>query len=316
MLLFSTSGSPAVVPWSFSAPGEVPVSHHGLLKGSRAGLGVQRFLPWLLWEQTFSAPSSFWLCLVIDCQQRNGVESSCAAFVSPNPSFLLLHSYSWALSSSTSCKNLLAITNSLFLSPIDRDEFIPSIASCHLVNILLLFSMFLSYLWIYFPQIFVSFSFLALSWHSCHLTFLLWCIFFSLFSCSAVCEMHWTVELPRSIKQWGRDKSIELQECTLSSVCCLRQNSFPVVQLYLCCRSFGTNYDICCSFIFAFLGIQSNSIGEKYSFWTRFSPVEKPRKKKKSSEPEQFKILALQANPVKSSKMHSNYLCILKLDFS
>lgn len=188
-----------------------------------------------------------------------------------------LHRVKKHQSSSTSCS---AITNPLFLPPIDRDEFIPSIASWHLVHIPLLFSMFLSYLWIYFPQIFVSFSFLALSWHSCHLTFLLWCIFFSLFSCSAVCEMHWTVELPRSIKQRGRDKSIELQECTLSSVCCLRQDSFPVVQLYLCCISFRTNYDICCSFIFAFLGIQSNSIWEKCSFWTHFSPVEKPQKEK------------------------------------
>lgn len=76
-----------------------------------------------------------------DCQQRNGVESSCVAFVSPNPSCLLLHFHSCALSSSTSCS---PSTNSLFLAPIDRDEFIPSIASWHLVHILLLFSMFLS----------------------------------------------------------------------------------------------------------------------------------------------------------------------------
>lgn len=197
----------------------------------------------------------------------------------PTIIYLLLRFYSCTLLSSTPCS---PITNSsLFLAPIDRDEFIPSIASWHLVHILLLFSVFLSYLWIYFSRFFVSFSFLALSWHSCHLTFLyVMYLFFPLLSCSAVCEMHWTVELPRSIKQWGKDKSIELQECTLSSVCCHRQDWFPVVQLYLCCISFRTNYDICCSFIFAFLGIQSNSTWEKCSFWTHFSPVGQPQKRK------------------------------------
>lgn len=156
----------------------------------------------------------------------------------------------------------------------------------------------------------IIFSFLALSLAQLPLTFLCVMYLFSLFSCSAVCEMHWTVELPRSIKQWGRDESIELQECTLSFVCCHRQDWFPVVQLYLCCISFRTNYDICCSFIFAFLSIQSNSIWEKYSFWTCFSPVGQPQKRKAVN------LNSLNSNfASKSSITPFNCLCILKFDF-
>lgn len=119
-------------------------SCQGLLKESRAGLEKCRSSA----DVRTDMMCSIFCC---DCQQRNGVESSCVAFVSPNPSYLL-HFCSCAFSSSTSCS---PITNSLFLAPTDRDEFIPPIAFWHLVHILLLFSLFLSYLWINLPQIFV-----------------------------------------------------------------------------------------------------------------------------------------------------------------
>lgn len=164
MLLSFSSGRPVVVPWdSFPVLEKLSVFCTGLYKRSSTGLEKCRCVrsvyfiiscfacSWTGIKEMLQNPPVFQLLLL---------PISTCSFIPIAALYLF----------STFC---LSDQKFLFLAPIHRDGFILSIASLYLVHILLLLSMFLPYLWISPPQIFVSLSFLALSWHSCHLTFLM-----------------------------------------------------------------------------------------------------------------------------------------------
>lgn len=235
-----TSGRPVVTPWhaklsnsrTFSILGiSSSVFCSGLYKESSTGLEKCRGFCCGWCENRSVLFHHFPLCVVMNWYQRNVTESSCVAFVvASTRSYLLPCSFSCTLLSSTSCHS-------------DHKYFVSCSYQQRCIYSLHCLSAFCSYSLIPHVSSFpvnlpasdfyiIFFSCPTLAQLPSDFSFV-WCIFFPPFLCSVACEMHWTVALPRSIIQWERDKSIELWECTLSSVCCRGQDRLSVIQFYV-----------------------------------------------------------------------------------